>query len=131
MLNLIDMARYELRLGIDEKIITILGRVLKPLEPHQNSGNSDHGEVVRTMLFIASGDSTRLLEAIKGSLNLIALSIKLWVKRPSSPFVGLARNRDCNPSLPQILANLATTVSLVSSDAFGANSRTSWPDSFD
>ena len=46
MLNLIDMARYELRLGIDEKIITILGRVLKPLEPHENSGDGDHGEVV-------------------------------------------------------------------------------------
>ena len=101
----------------------VLGRVCK-LQPHENTSKRKHRQVVDGTFFIAGGAAAILFEAVEEALDLVALTIHVFVKSTASPFVGLAGKRATNAAPPQELSESARPVGFVGDDPFGAFART-------
>lgn len=100
-----------------------LGRVCK-LQPEQNRGDREHGEVVLGAFLIARGDPPELLEAVDQPLDAITQAVDRAIEYSGAALVAFAWDGVANVPPPQVGADLVTTVAFITDHPLGS---LAWP----
>lgn len=92
----------------------------KSFKPEEDHGDGQHSGITEAAFLVTGRHPAELLQTIDQALDLIALPIKLTIKRSGAMFVLLSGNGDPNATLTQVLATLAGTIPFVSRYALWA-----------
>jgi len=84
----------------------------------ENGSNGNHGREIDGTFFIASGNTTKLLETIDKPFDNVSFVIMLFVERTSASFIATTSNGATNMFAMEIVSKGTTGVAFIRNQAF-------------